>query len=240
MPSQIKEYYKDDKPGFLEELITRQLLLSEAKRQKIYNQEDYKDYVKQNPDKKEDIMVNLLLRKIANSVTLSENDLKDFYNQYKDQLPNKDYESVKEQLRPMALEEKQRLKIDEFINKLKSKAKIVRNEKWIKEQESATADNPLSKALKSKRPVLADFGRGTCIPCKMMQPILEKLQKEYAGKAEILIIDVGEYAALARKYKIMIIPTQIFFDSSGKEVYRHQGFMPEQDIIAQLKKMGVE
>ena len=240
MPSQIKEYYKDDKPGFLEELITRQLLISEAKRQKIYNQGDYKDYVKQNPDKKEDIMVNLLLRKIANSVTLSENDLKDFYNQYKDQLPNKDYESVKEQLRPMALEEKQRLKIDEFINKLKTKAKIVRNEKWIKEQESATADNPLSKALKSKRPVLADFGRGTCIPCKMMQPILEKLQKAYAGKAEILIIDVGEYAALARKYKIMIIPTQIFFDSSGKEVYRHQGFMPEQDIIAQLKKMGVE
>lgn len=129
MPSQIKEYYKDDKPGFLEELITRQLLLSEAKRQKIYNQEDYKDYLKQNPDKKEDIMVNLLLRKIANSVTLSENDLKDFYNQYKDQLPNKDYESVKEQLRPMALEEKQRLKIDEFINKLKTKAKIVRNKK---------------------------------------------------------------------------------------------------------------
>ncbi len=240
MPSQIKEYYKDDKPGFLEELVTRQLLISEAKRQKIYNQEDYKDYVKQNPDKKEDIMVNLLLKKIANSVTLSENDLKDFYNQYKDQLPNKDYESVKEQLRPMALEEKQRLKIDDFINSLKSKAKIVRNEKWIKEQELATADNPLSKALKSKRPVLADFGRGTCIPCKMMQPILEKLQKEYAGKAEILIIDVGEYAALARKYKIMIIPTQIFFDSSGKEVYRHQGFMPEQDIVAQLKRMGVE
>uniref|UniRef100_A0A7V1EI50 Thioredoxin n=1 Tax=candidate division WOR-3 bacterium TaxID=2052148 RepID=A0A7V1EI50_UNCW3 len=110
----------------------------------------------------------------------------------------------------------------------------------MKEQESATADNPLSKALKSKRPVLADFGRGTCIPCKMMQPILEKLQKEYAGKAEVLIIDVGEYAALARKYKIMMIPTQIFFDPSGKEVYRHQGFMPEQDIIAQLKKMGVE
>ncbi|MEO0184617.1 MAG: thioredoxin domain-containing protein [candidate division WOR-3 bacterium] len=240
MPSQIKEYYKDDKPGFLEELITRQLLINEAKRQKVNQQNDYKDLVKQNPDKKEDIMVNLLLRKIVSNVTVNENELRDFFNQYKDQLPNKDYESVKEQLRPMAIEEKQRLKIEEFINNLKAKAKIVRNDKWIKEQAALTADNPLSQALKSGRPVLADFGRGTCIPCKMMQPILEKLQKEYAGKAEILIIDVGEYASLARQYKIMMIPTQIFFDKSGKEVYRHQGFMPEQDIISQLKKLGVE
>ncbi|MGQ9664906.1 MAG: thioredoxin domain-containing protein [bacterium] len=240
MPAQIKDFYKDDKPGFLEELITRQLLISEAKRQKIDKQEDYKEYAQQNPDKREDIMVNLLLRKIASNITVSETELKEFFNQYKDQLPNKDYESVKEQLRPMAIEEKQRQTIEDFINNLKAKAKIVRNEKWIKAEEALAGDNPLSRALKSGRPVLADFGRGTCIPCKMMQPILEKLQKDYAGKAEILILDVGEYAALARKYKIMMIPTQIFFDAAGKEVYRHQGFMPEQDIVAQLKKLGVE
>ncbi len=145
MPAQIKEYYKDDKPEFLEELITRQLLISEAKKQKIDQQEDFKEYAKQNPDKKEDIMANLLLRKIANSVTISEQELKDFFNQYKDQLPNKDYESVKEQLRPMAIEEKQRQTIDDFINVLKTKAKIVRNENWIKEQERLAGDNPLSK-----------------------------------------------------------------------------------------------
>lgn len=240
MSVQIKDFYKDDKPGFLEELITRQLLISEAKKQKIDTEEDFKSYVKQNPDKKDDIMVNLLLRKIASNITISENELMAFFNQYKDQLPNKDYESVKEQLRPMAIEEKQRQAIEDLINNLRAKAKIVRNEKWIKAEEALAGDNPLSRALKSKKPVLADFGRGTCIPCKMMQPILEKLQKDYAGKAEILILDVGEYASLARKYKIMMIPTQIFFDSSGKEVYRHQGFMPEQDIVAQLKKLGVE
>ncbi len=101
-------------------------------------------------------------------------------------------------------------------------------------------ENPLAKALTSKRPVLADFGRGTCIPCKMMLPILEKLQREYTGKVEILILDVGEYASLSRKYRVMMIPTQIFFDSSGKEVSRHQGFMAEDDIVAQLRLMGVE
>ena len=101
-------------------------------------------------------------------------------------------------------------------------------------------EDPLAKALRSKSPVLADFGRGTCIPCKMMQPILEKLQEEYAGRAEILILDVAEYASLSRKYRITMIPTQIFFDSSGREVSRHQGFMPEDEIVAQLKLMGVE
>lgn len=100
--------------------------------------------------------------------------------------------------------------------------------------------NPLANVLKSGKPVLADFGRGTCIPCKMMQPILEKLQKEYAGKAEILILDIGENPVFSREYHLMVIPTQIFFDSSGKEVNRHLGFMPEDEIVAQLKSMGVE
>ncbi|MBE0433824.1 thioredoxin family protein [candidate division WOR-3 bacterium] len=140
----------------------------------------------------------------------------------------------------MALEEKQRLTIEQYLNELKANARIFRNEEWIKAQEALIADNPLSRALRTKRPVVADFGRGTCIPCKMMEPILKKLQKDYEGRAEILILDVGEYAALSRKYRIMMIPTQIFFDAGAKEIGRHQGFMSEADIVAQLKKMGVE
>ncbi|UCD06077.1 MAG: thioredoxin family protein [candidate division WOR-3 bacterium] len=105
---------------------------------------------------------------------------------------------------------------------------------------SSVTKNPLANVLKSGKPVLADFGRGTCIPCKMMQPILERLQKEYAGKVEILILDIGEYPVFSKEYHLMVIPTQIFFDSSGKEVNRHLGFMPEDEIVAQLKAMGVE
>jgi thioredoxin 1 len=103
-----------------------------------------------------------------------------------------------------------------------------------------TEMNPLEHAFKKGLPIVADFGRGTCIPCKMMQPILEKLLHDFKGKASILILDIGEFSALSKSYQITIIPTQIFFDAYGEEVYRHQGFMPEQDIIDQLKKMGVE
>jgi thioredoxin 1 len=240
LPQQYKEYFKDDKTGFLEELVSRQLLLQAARRENIQKQPEYKTAVAQNPGQEEQVVINLLLKNIVADVSITESELREFFDQYKDQLPVKDYDAVKEQLRPMALEEKQRLTIEEYINNLKSTAKIIRNEKWIETQEALTTDNPLNNTLKRGQPVVVDFGRGTCMPCKMMEPILKKLEKKYQGRASILILDVDEYRSLSRKYRVMVIPTQVFFDSNGKEVYRHQGFMSEADIIAKLKELGVE
>jgi thioredoxin 1 len=100
--------------------------------------------------------------------------------------------------------------------------------------------NPLDHAFKTGRVVVADFGRGTCIPCKMMKPILEELAVTYKGKAEILILDISEYPDLVQKYEINLIPTQIFFDKSGKDVWFHEGFLEKDKIIEQLKELGVE
>jgi thioredoxin 1 len=86
---------------------------------------------------------------------------------------------------------------------------------------------------------MVDLGAQTCIPCKMMAPILEKLTAEYEGKAAIIFIDVWQDSAQAKKFKVSMIPTQIFFDAEGKEVTRHIGFMAEEEIIAQLTEMGV-
>ena len=86
---------------------------------------------------------------------------------------------------------------------------------------------------------MIDLGAKSCIPCKMMAPILEKLERLYRGKAAIVFIDVWKNREQAGRFGIRVIPTQIFFNSDGKEVYRHVGFMGERDIIAQLEKMGV-
>jgi len=86
---------------------------------------------------------------------------------------------------------------------------------------------------------LVDVGANACIPCKMMAPILEKLEKVYQGKAAIVFVDVWKKPAGAEPFKIRVIPTQIFYDKKGKEVYRHEGFMSEKDIVAVLKKLGV-
>ena len=86
---------------------------------------------------------------------------------------------------------------------------------------------------------MVDLGAKSCIPCKMMAPILAKLEKVYDGKAAIVFIDVWKHRGQAKRFRIRAIPTQIFFDQQGKEVYRHVGFMSEKAIVKQLKKMGV-
>jgi len=86
---------------------------------------------------------------------------------------------------------------------------------------------------------MIDLGAKKCIPCKMMAPILTKLEKAYIGKADIIFIDVWENKHPAQRFKIRTIPTQIFFNAQGEEVYRHVGFLDEKSIVEQLAKMGV-
>ena len=87
---------------------------------------------------------------------------------------------------------------------------------------------------------MIDLGAKKCIPCKMMAPIMVKMEKIYEGKAKIVFIDVWENRDQAPRFKIRAIPTQIFFNKKGKEVYRHVGFLDEKSIVEQLTKMGVE
>ncbi len=87
---------------------------------------------------------------------------------------------------------------------------------------------------------MIDLGAKACIPCKMMAPIMEKMEKKYAGKAVIHFYDVWEDREPAVRFGIRVIPTQIFFDMEAKEIYRHEGFMSEADIVSQLTKMGVK
>lgn len=89
-------------------------------------------------------------------------------------------------------------------------------------------------------PQLIDLGADKCIPCKMMAPILAELKKEYAGTLEVTFFDVWKEPDFARQYGIRIIPTQIFIDASGKELFRHQGFMSKEDILDKWKQLGVD
>ncbi|MFH1639618.1 MAG: thioredoxin family protein [Chloroflexota bacterium] len=98
----------------------------------------------------------------------------------------------------------------------------------------------LEEALTSGKPTLAELGSTSCIPCKEMRPILEQLAVEYKDRLNVVIVDVYESQESAQKYAITVIPTQIFFDSSGEIIAKHIGLLPKEDIIAQLKKMGVE
>ena len=102
-----------------------------------------------------------------------------------------------------------------------------------KAQEEKPAPAPVQKL-----PRLIDLGAKSCVPCKMMAPILEELQNEYKGKLQVEFIDVWENQSAGDQYGIRVIPTQIFFDPSGKELFRHAGFMSKEDILTKWKELG--
>ncbi|MGQ9650107.1 MAG: thioredoxin family protein [Phycisphaerae bacterium] len=95
-------------------------------------------------------------------------------------------------------------------------------------------------AAGKKLPRLVDLGAGKCIPCKQMAPILESLKKEYAGRLEVEFIDVWENPQAGHRYRIRMIPTQIFYDATGKELFRHEGFYGREDILKKWKELGVD
>ena len=100
---------------------------------------------------------------------------------------------------------------------------------------SATREALVSAAL----PRLVDLGAGKCIPCKMMKPELDALKSEYSGRLQVDVYDVWKDRAKGDQFGIRIIPTQIFFDADGRELFRHEGFMSKKDMVEKFRELGV-
>jgi thioredoxin 1 len=125
-----------------------------------------------------------------------------------------------------------------------------KNKCSVSEPVAAASSNPattmeskpqnLENTTTAKLPRLVDLGADKCIPCKMMAPVLEELKTTYNGKLQVDFIDVWKNPGEAPKYKISVIPTQIFYDSAGKELFRHEGFFAKEDILAKWKEFGVD
>ncbi len=94
--------------------------------------------------------------------------------------------------------------------------------------------------VQSPLPKLLDFGRGKCIPCKAMAPILKELSEEYKDRVVIKIIEIDQDPPLTMANRIRLIPTQVFYDSKNKEVFRHEGFMDKEAIKKIFQQMGVQ
>ena len=86
-----------------------------------------------------------------------------------------------------------------------------------------------------------ELGSDRCIPCRQMKPVMEDIEREYGGQVRVIFYDVWtpEGRPMASKYRIRLIPTQVFLDEDGNEFFRHEGFFPKEDIVNVLKKKGV-
>ncbi|MBN1507930.1 MAG: hypothetical protein JW955_13850 [Sedimentisphaerales bacterium] len=105
---------------------------------------------------------------------------------------------------------------------------------------SSAGQDSVTVEGKAALPRLVDVGAGTCIPCKMMMPVLADLRKEYAGRLSVEFYDIREDPNAVERYKITVIPTQVFYDAAGNERFRHEGFFAKDDILAKWKELGVD
>ncbi len=100
-------------------------------------------------------------------------------------------------------------------------------------------DDVLSRAKKEGKVVMLELGSVGCRPCEQMKPVMEKLRTNYKGKLEVVFIDVRRDGDSARRYRVYVIPTQVFVDKIGKEFFRHTGFFDYEEIVPVLKKAGL-
>jgi thioredoxin 1 len=84
-----------------------------------------------------------------------------------------------------------------------------------------------------------EIGADRCIPCIQMQPIMKEIAQEFADRVQVVFYDIWKDPTPARKYGIQLIPTQVFVDQKGQEVFRHVGFFAKDGILELLKKHGV-
>jgi thioredoxin 1 len=91
-----------------------------------------------------------------------------------------------------------------------------------------------AEVLRSDRPVLVDFGADWCPPCRMLDPVVDDLAREYEGRLKVAKVDVDANPHLARDYDIMSVPTLIVFHK-GTPVSRFVGFMPKGDLKKKLE-----
>ena len=106
----------------------------------------------------------------------------------------------------------------------------------------ADAQDPkinLQGLLSKKVPILLEFGRGWCIPCKYMKPILDEMGAAYSGKAIVATVDMDANKDLVRDFRIRMMPTQVFIAPDGKEFFRNEGTFERDHIMQVFTKMGV-
>jgi thioredoxin 1 len=232
-PERLRPQLRKNAFFILEQLATRRLLLSEARRWAAAH----------NPSVKagdEDSLIREYLQTVAEGASVSDEEVREFYGQNKELVGGAPFERVREDLKQYLLGEKRQAAVDAHVAGVTERAPAEVDEAWTRQQCRLEMDNPVDKARRSGKPTLVDFGATGCGPCDMMTPILASLTKKYAGKLNVLFVHVGEEQILGARYGVRTIPVQVFFDKEGKEVLRHDGFFPQADIERKLRAMGLK
>jgi thioredoxin 1 len=242
--SPMREMLKEEPTQFLEGMVLRTLVIQEAKKQGLSAPvRTYKEAGKDAKSQEDFLIAELMKKRFSAPPAITQEEIKAFYTMYKDRMDGKPLAQVAPVIEQILQEARQRQEFEKFVKGLRDSAKVEVNQDRLrkiaaKPLESDSAED-FKKALASGKPVLVDFGANTCVPCRQMRPILKEVRTEYFEKARVLVIDVYKCEDLARQFKVQLIPTLVFFDPKGKEVFRHLGAWDKESIVAKLKEIGM-
>ncbi len=237
--TQMKKTLDQQDPRLQDQLENNLIFLAEQEILTLILEEEVKKsgLADEKPVTQEQITAYLQTK--VGDQTVSDKEAKTFYDENKEMVGGMPFDQVEDSIKKFLLNNKQQTAVRTHIHDLGQRHQIRINEKWMDAQYKRMTDNPVDKARLSGKPSMVEFGATGCVPCDMMQPILDKLKKKFPDTLNIVFLHVRENQVLAGRYGIQSIPVQAFFDADGQEVFRHTGFFAEEEVMKQLKKMGV-
>lgn len=228
VPSAVRDDLKDNLFFVLEQEAARKLLLDQAKADLAASSPSVED---------ENGLIQKYVENVLKDVRVDDAEVAAFYNENKDMFGGVAFEQVEGQLGQYVLQEKRQEAMSEHIRTWGRRHPISVSAAWVRDQAERAMNNPVDKARRSGKATLVYFGADGCRPCDMMAPIRENLKAKYKDQMNIEFVHVGEQRILAARYGIQSIPVQILFDKSGKEVWRHTGFTPQEQTEERLREI---
>ncbi|MFO7643120.1 MAG: thioredoxin family protein [Desulfosarcina sp.] len=237
--TELLEGLKDQTPGLRAQLEKNLIFLleQEAVRRVLLSEAEKAGIAVTGGD--ENQAIQALFDDRVRALTVSENEALAFYAANKEMMGGAPFEQVAAMIGQYLLQDKQQQAVSRYIDGLGDSVAMRINGPWVEAQARLAMDNPVDKARRSGKPTLVEFGATGCVPCDMMQPILEKLREEYPRQLNVVFVHVGEEQILCARYGIQSIPVQVFYDEKGREVFRNVGFLAQTEVDKQLAAMEI-
>jgi len=232
-PANVRAQLRKNAVYLLDEAVTRKLLFVVAKEAAAKAGKDI-------GRKSETEVVNEYLDGVATDVTVTDDEVTRFYEENTEMFGGAKLRSIRKRLTDFVRDRKRREAWDKHLQQLAEARHLVVSAPWVKEHAALARGNPADRARASGRPSVVDFGADGCRSCEKMKPILAALKEKYAGRVNIVFVHARQETVLATRYRIRSIPTQIFYDKTGKEVFRHTGYFSQRSIERKLREMGVQ
>jgi thioredoxin 1 len=243
-PPLIRDMIREEPKNLLERMIIKTLLLQEAKKQGVSAPvKTYKDTTKDSLSPDDSMIIEFIGKKFSSPPEVKREEVEKFYKTYKDKMEGKSLKEVAPMIEQYIREAKRQELLGQFFEELRKNAKVDINQEQLQKitakPPEMNSEDDLKQALASGKPVLVDFGANACLPCRQLRPVLKEIGAEYSEKAKVLVIDVYKNQNLAQEYKVLMLPTLVFFDSKGKEAFRNVGLMEKEKIVGKLKEIGM-